>query len=514
MENNLFQGVRLNKGNTEFVIYAPKARRLELCIFSENEITETRIPMGKDKNGYWRAEFDGNLEGEKYGYRVHGKYDPSNKMFFNPNKLIVDPYAHEVTRSLYSLSEAEKEILTGNNDLDSASVAPKSVVRFLDKETLEKRFPFLYKKPHIPLGKTHIYELNIDNFSFENHRVSPENRGKLRSISEEISYFKDLNYNQIEFMPLTPTVAGKHLLQDLGLSDCWGYNPICHQAIDPRYGNIYDFFAIINDLHANGIEVCMDVVFNHTGEFDRDLFLLSYKALDAESYYRFAGHDFVNTTGCHNGFNTNSEQSGRVISDSLMFFADVAGVDAFRFDLAGDCALDNNLQFDPNGRFMSIVSEVSRKTGAKMSGEPWSATGGYFLGQMQDILEWNDKHEKTLRKFIRGDFGQVGNLAYYMSGGGVDNKINIFTKHDGTTQYDWATYHKKNNYENNENNNDGSDDNCYSPSIDNEQKLVKTKTAHALNTLARGVPLSLSGMFQSKGIYLALEDISFFLFRC
>lgn len=493
MNRDVFQGVRLNGKNTEFVVYAPKAQKLELCLFSDNEKIETKLVMEKDDKGYWRTEVKGNLDGQKYGYRAHGEYAPDKMMFFNPNKLLVDPYTLELSRSLFSLSEAEKEVLMGGNTIDSASVAPKSVVRFLDKDSLEKKFPYLYKKPNIPIGRNHIYELNVGNFSSNNSKIVPENRSKLKAISDEINYFKDLHYNQIEFLPLTPTVAGKQLIQDMGLIDQWGYNPICHRAIDPRYGNIYDFLSVVNDLHANGIEVCMDVVYNHTGEFDRDLFLLSYKGLDAESYYRFDNGNFVNTTGCGNSFNTNSEQSGRIIRDSLMFFAEVAGVDAFRFDLAGDCALNNNLQFDANGNFMQIVRDVAKKTGVKMSGEPWSAVGGYFLGQMSDIREWNDKHEKTLRRFVRGDFGQVGALAYYMAGGGVDNKINIFTKHDGATQYDWATYAQKNNYENNENNNDGSNDNYYSPSVDDAQRLVKTKTAHALNTLARGVPLSLSG---------------------
>ncbi len=492
----MFQGVRLKNNRTEFCVYAPKAQKLELCLFSDDEKTETKIPMRKDDDGVWRVKIEGNLEGQKYGYRSHGEYNPDNKCFFNPNKLLVDPYACEVTRSLNSLSEEEKHALCGDNDIDTANIAPKSVVRFLDKETLAKKYPYLYKKPKTEWGKTHIYELNVGNFSAEHPNVKPQNRGRLKAISEVIDYFKEMNYNQIELMPITPTMVGKQIIQDKGLVDQWGYNPINHHAIDSRYGSIYDFLAVVNDLHKNGIEVCMDVVYNHTGEFGPDLYLLSYKGLDAESYYRYSPQDnksFVNTTGCGNGYNPNSEQGGKIIKDSLMFFADICGVDAFRFDLAGDCALDNNLQFNPNGNFMKIVREVAEETGAKMSGEPWSAVGGYFLGAMDGISEWNDKHEKTLRKFLRGEYGQIGDLARYMAGGGVKNKINIFTKHDGVTQYDWVTYHEKNNYENNENNRDGSNDNYYSPSFSEEQKLVKTKSAHALNVLSRGVPLSLSG---------------------
>ena len=492
----MFQGVRLKNNNTEFCVYAPKAHKLDLCLFSEDETTENKIAMQKDENGIWHAEIKGNLEGQKYGYRSYGEYNPDNKCFFNPNKLLIDPYAYEVTRSLNSLSEEEKYTLCGDNDVDTAKIAPKSVVRFLDKASLEQKYPYLYKKPRIDWGKTHIYELNVGNFSAEHPNIKKEYRGTLKAISEMVDYFKDMNYSQIELMPITPTMVGKQIVKDKGLVDQWGYNPVNHNAIDPRYGNIYDFLEMVNNLHKNGIEVCVDVVYNHTGEYGKDLYLLSYKGLDAENYYRYSPHDnvsFVDTTGCKNGFNPNTEQGGKIIRDSLMFFADVCGVDAFRFDLAGDCALDNNLQFNPNGNFMKIVKDVADKTGAKMSGEPWSAVGGYFLGEMQDIHEWNDKHEKVLRRFIRGEHGQVGELARYLAGGGVDNKINIFTKHDGVTQYDWVSYFEKNNYENNEENRDGSNDNYYSPSMNEKEKLVKTKTAHVLNVLARGVPLSLSG---------------------
>lgn len=496
MTTDNFQGVRKLNDQVEFCVYSPKAKKVELCLFSQDEQTEKRVEMTKDEEGIWHALLDNVEDGQKYGYRTHGKYNPDENCFFNPNKLLVDPFAVEVTRSLHDINNNEKYILLSENDLDSSSVAPKSVVRFLDKETLEKKYPYLYQKPHTKWQDTHIYELHVNNFSAQNENIAEEKRGKIAALSDMVDYFKDLSYTQVELMPLTPTMADWQLQQKKGLCDQWGYNPINHHAIDPRYGNIYDFLEFVNTMHKHGMEVGMDVVFNHTGEYRKNQFLLSYKGLDAQSYYRYSPKDnksFVNTSGCHNGFNPNSEQGGKIIKDSLMFFADVCGVDAFRFDLAGDCALDNDLRFSPNSHFMKIVNEVADKTGAKMSGEPWSAVGGYFLGQMDGLYEWNDKHEKTLKKFIRGEYGQVGSLAYYMAGGENPKKINIFTKHDGATQYDWATYHEKNNYENNENNCDGTNDNHYSPSANDNIRLVKTKTAHALNTLARGVPLSLSG---------------------
>ena len=242
----MFQGVKLTNNRTEFCVYAPKAEKLELCLFSDDEENETKIPMIKDDEGVWHAKIEGNLEGQKYGYRSHGEYNPDNRCFFNPNKLLVDPYCHEVTKSLYTLNEEEKEILKGDNNIDSAKVAPKSVVRFLDKETLARKYPYLYKKPKTDWAKIHIYELNVGNFTAEHPEIKEENRGKIKAISETIDYFKDMNYNQIELMPITPTMVGKQIIQDKGLIDQWGYNPISHQAIDPRYGNIHDFLEMVN----------------------------------------------------------------------------------------------------------------------------------------------------------------------------------------------------------------------------------------------------------------------------
>ena len=496
MTENSFQGVRYIDGRTKFCVYSPKADKLELCLFSKDETKETKIPMQKNDDGFWSVAIDGKLEGQKYGYRSHGVFDPDNRLFFNPNKLLVDPYALEVTKSLHDITNKEKEILLGSNDVDSKDVAPKSIVRFLDKEELSKQFPYLYKKPNLSWSDVHIYELHVGNFTKLHPDISDEKKGRLEALEETINYFKSLSYNQIELMPITPTMADWQLDVEKGLSDQWGYNPINHHAIDPRYGNIYDFLSLVNAFHKNGIEVSLDLVYNHTGEFGKDAFLLSYKGLDADSYYRFSPQDnssFVNTTGCKNGFNPYTIEGAKIIKNSLMFFADICGVDAFRFDLAGDCCLDNELHFNKDSIFVKTIEEVAAITNAKMSGEPWSAVGGYFLGQIPSIQEWNDKHEKSLKRFMRGEFGQINSLAHYLAGGDGDNKVNIFTKHDGATGHDWATYSEKNNYENNENNNDGTNENLYSPSQNDEEKLRKTKSAHAINTLARGVPLSLYG---------------------
>ena len=233
MANTDFQGVRKIEDKVEFCVHSPDAEKVELCLFSEDEKVETRIEMEKDENGNWHFFADDIKEGQKYGYRTYGEYDPSKRRFFNAQKLLVDPYAYEVTKSLHNISTDDKYILLGDNNLDSVSVAPKSVVRFFDKETLAQQYPYLYKKPKIDWGKTHIYELNVGNFSSQNFDIDEEKRGKLSALSVSTDYFNDLSYNQIELMPITPTMADWHLEQQKGLLDQWGYNPINHFAIDP-----------------------------------------------------------------------------------------------------------------------------------------------------------------------------------------------------------------------------------------------------------------------------------------
>ena len=272
MTKDSFQGVKLENNNTTFSLYSPEAKKVELCLFDESETTETKIPMQKDENGVWHASLKGNLEGTKYGYRASGEYDPKKSLYFNPNKLLVDPYAIEVTKSLHNLTNNEKEALYFDNNIDSKDIAPKGVVRFLNKETLEKKYPYLYKKANTPWEKTHIYELHVGNLSKKHPDIAPQNRGKILALKDTINYFKALSYNQIELMPITPTMSDWQLDAQKGLSDQWGYNPINHHAIDPRYGSIFDLLEVINSFHQNGLEVCLDVVYNHTGELGKKRF--------------------------------------------------------------------------------------------------------------------------------------------------------------------------------------------------------------------------------------------------
>lgn len=485
---------------TVFSVFSEHAKNIELCLFSDDEKTQNRLQMQKDENNIWRASAENIPNGQKYGYRAYGEFDPSKGLYFNPHKLLVDPFAKELSASIV---DWENPALALTNNLDSAGIVPKSVVVFDDLQADALKYPYLNKKPHTEWKNTIIYEANVKGFSALHPDLPPEIRGKFLAFAhpEVVQYLKSLGITHLELMPVTTTCGGLQLKKELGLSDYWGYNPINHFALDKRFGSREDFKKMVNELHKAGIEVGLDVVYNHSGEFGAQHNLISYKGLDAPNYYRLTPWgDFVDTTGCKNSINTNTYITSRLIKESLEYFADTLGVDGFRFDLAGDCALDKNNQFDANGQFMQIVRNLAQSKNIKISGEPWSALGGYYRGNMECMMEWNDKHKETLRRFYRGDEGVVGQLAGHISGGeGLwynqkqTKYIRFIAVHDGFTAYDVVNYNEKNNWANNENNNDGTNNNASGVSPNQQIAYRRIKSMMAANILSRGVPLICAG---------------------
>ena len=498
MKRNL-GAIKKNDG-VEFSVYSCLAQKIELCLFSADEKTEQRIELHKNWDNIWSVELPHIKAGQKYGYRAYGEFAPSKGLYFNPNKLLIDPFAKELSASI---NDWENPALSLTNNLDSTDVIPKSVVIFDDWQSDEEKYPYLHKKPHTPWEKTIIYEANVKGFSALHPDLPDDIKGTFRALShpEIIQYLKALGVTHLELMPVTTTCGGLQLKKDLGLSDYWGYNPVNHFALDKRYGTRDDFKFMINELHKAGIEVGLDVVYNHSGEFGAKHNLISYKGLDAPSYYRLTENgELINTTGCDNSINTNSDIGNKIIKDSLEYFATDLGIDGFRFDLAGDCALNENQQFDANGRFMLTLRSIAEKYNVKISGEPWSAVGGYFRGHMDGLMEWNDKHEETIRRFYRGDENVVPELAGHISGGeGLyygQNKskyIRYVAVHDGFTAFDAVSYNEKNNWANNENNNDGSNNNTSSASPNEEIAFRRLKSMMVANILSRGVPLICAG---------------------
>ncbi|MBP5352447.1 MAG: glycogen debranching enzyme GlgX [Alphaproteobacteria bacterium] len=493
-------GVSRQNGKVRFSVFSEHAQNIELCLFSDDEKTETRIPLTKDENNIWSAELKDIKPGQKYGYRAHGEFAPEKGLYFNPHKLLIDPFAKELSSTL---KDWEDPAIALTNDIDSAYAVPKSVVVFDDPKKDEKDYPYLHQKPHRAWKNTVIYEANVKGFSALHPDLPEEIRGKFLAFAhpEVIQYLKSLGVTHLELMPVTTTCGGLQLQKEKGLSDYWGYNPINHFAFDKRYGTREDFKKMVNELHKAGIEVGLDVVYNHTGEYGAQHNLLSYKGLDAPNYYRMTEHgEFIDTTGCKNSINTNTPIVGRLLQDSLTYFTRDLGVDGFRFDLAGDCALDGNQHFDANGQFMRIVRQISADYGTKISGEPWSAMGGYYLGNMDGFMEWSDRNENYVRSFYRGDEYIVPRLAGHVSGGDdlwygqtQSKYIRYVAAHDGFTAYDVVNYNEKNNWANNENNNDGNNNNHSSVSPSREIAFRRLKSMMTANILSRGVPMICAG---------------------
>lgn len=493
-------GVTANGPKTIFAVYSEHAEKIELCLFSEDESTEKRISLTKGEDNIWVAELDNIKDGQKYGYRAYGEYAPHKGLYFNPNKLLIDPFAKDLSSTL---KDHEDSAIRLNNNIDSAYAVPKSVVVFDNPKEDDKKYPYLHKKPQTKWKDTILYELNVKGFTAQHPDIPEKDRGTFRALSNPviIQYLKSLGVTCLELMPITTTCGGLQLKKELGLSDYWGYNPINHFALDKRFGTRDDFKKMVNEMHKAGIEVTLDVVYNHTGEYGADGNLLSYKGLDAPNYYRMnPDGSFVDTTGCKNSMNTNTPIMGRLLEDSLTYFAKDVGIDGFRFDLAGDCALDGNNRFNENGQFMQIIRKISAQYNAKISGEPWSALGGYYRGNMKGIMEWNDKHEAAIRRFYRGDEWVVGELAGHISGGeglwyGQNHAkyIRYIAAHDGFTANDIVNYNEKNNWANNENNNDGNNNNHSSVSPSKEIAYRRLKSMMTANILSRGVPMICAG---------------------
>lgn len=494
-------GVSRQGKKTLFSVFSEHAQKIELCLFSEDEKEETKIPLKKDKENIWSVALEGIKAGQKYGYRAHGEFAPEKGLYFNPHKLLIDPFAKDLSSSI---KDWEDPAISLTNDTDSAYAVPKSVVVFDNPEEDAKKYPYLHQKPHTPWKDTIIYEANVKGFSAEHPDLPEEIRGKFLAFAhpEVIQYLKSLGVTHLELMPVTTTCGGLQLKKDKGLSDYWGYNPINHFALDKRYGTREDFKKMVNELHKAGIEVGLDVVYNHTGEFGAQQNLLSYKGLDAPNYYRMtADGQFINTTGCGNSMNTNTPIMGQLLLErSLNYFVQDMGVDGFRFDLAGDCALDGNTRFDADGQFMRVIRKISKEQGVKISGEPWSALGGYYRGNMKGMMEWNDQHEAALRSFYRGDEYVVPYLAGHISGGEglwygqkTSKYVRYVAAHDGFTAYDVVNYNEKNNWANNENNNDGNNNNHSSVSPSKEIAFRRLKSMMSANILSRGVPMICAG---------------------
>lgn len=494
-------GAHRTQNGVRFTVFSQYADKIELCLFSDDEKKEERIALQKGDNHIWAVDLANIFVGQKYGFRAHGAYNPNQGLYFNSAKVLIDPFSKEISKSV---DDWENPALRDNNSLDNAFLMPKSVVVFEDEASDRKKYPYLHKKLKTDWKDTIIYEAHVKGFSIQNIHIPVEMRGKFTAFChpQVIGYLKNLGVTHVELLPVTPSIGGLHLKKELGLSDYWGYNPMNHFALDSRYGTRDEFKQMVNALHQAGIEVGLDVVYNHSGEFGScGGNMLCYKGLDSPNYYRLAPDgSYIDTTGCGNSLNPNTDAFAGIIEASLRSFSRELGVDGFRFDLAADCALDSNHRFDKNSRFMQIIHKIQMQEGVKISGEPWSALGGYYRGEMGDMMEWNDKHKEAVRRFYRGDSGVASLLANQISGRegiGLDRNetkyIRYTAVHDGFTVYDSVTHYVKNNWANNENNQDGNNEEYVGVVPNEEMKFRRIKSMMACNVFSRGVPLICHG---------------------
>ena len=499
-------GASYSKENTVFSIYSEYAKNIELCLFSHDEKGEVHLPLEKDKDNVWSVSVPFVKPGQKYGYRVYGEYNPEQGLFFNPKKLAVDPYCLDVSREF---EDWENEALRVDNDIDSAPYMPKSIVVEQDSAKDAQKYPYLHQKPQIPWGKNSIYEVHVRNFTLQNFQLPEDERGKLKALANPIilDYLEELGVNNVELMPITPTSPSRNLKKSENRTDSWGYNPYCHFAVNPRYGNLEDLKTVINALHSRGMKLTLDVVFNHTGEYEAQGYknnALSYKLLDSLNYYHSNGNDksnYVNFTGCGNNFNLNSTAGQKLLHDYLDFIHNI-GVDGLRFDLGGDCALNQYGEFQHNGGFMQEIRYAREKLNMDICIEPWSALkgnySGYFSSAIKGVKEWSDRRHKFDARFFSSQPGLQGEFATQVAGSALIDPqeqssavIGTGRTHDGFSLLG-AFEHYKDTRPNGEDGRDGSSDN-YRKSTSKEELYLRATSNIAFDILSKGVPFMRAG---------------------
>jgi isoamylase len=464
-----------------FALFSQNATGVELCLFRDADDKEeaAKIQLTERTDQVWHCYLPDARPGQFYGYRVHGPYDPHDGHRFNPAKLLIDPYAKAITGAIrWSNDLFAYKVGSDKLDLDpdpdnSAGGVPKSVV-------IDSAFTWGDDKPlNLPYNRTIIYECHVKGMTQRHPDVPPELRGSYLGLCSDpmLKYFQDLGVTALELLPVHQFVVDRHLAER-GLTNYWGYNSIGFFAPDVRYatrglGNqVYEFKTMVKTLHAAGIEVILDVVYNHTGEGNHLGPTLSLKGIDNSAYYRLEPNDkrfYTDFTGTGNSLNMQHPRTIQLVMDSLRYWVDEMHVDGFRFDLAPTLAREL-YDVDKLSAFFDIIQQDPTLAKVKLIAEPWDVgPGGYQVGNFPvRWTEWNGKYRDSVRKFWKGESGQVGEMASRLSGSsdifkwsdrGVYASINFITAHDGYTLRDLVTYEQKHNEANGENNQDGHNDN-------------------------------------------------------
>jgi isoamylase len=463
-----------------FAIFSEHATRVELCLFDspDAEVESLTIPLPEQTDMVWHGYLPDVQPGQLYGYRVHGPFAPHAGYRFNPNKLVLDPYARALGRpvrwheSLFGFTFGTDD--TTFDTRDSAPYAPLAAV-------VDNAFTWGDDRPpRTPWHETLIYELHVKGFTKLNSQIPEPLRGTYRGLASEpaIRYLTSLGVTAVELMPVHQHADEWHLIQR-GLGNYWGYNTLSYFAPDLAYasaGNpldaVREFKMMVRALHAAGLEVILDVVYNHTAEGNHLGPTLSLRGIDNTSYYRLQPDQpryYQDFTGCGNTLNMRSPRVLQLIMDSLRYWVLEMHVDGFRFDLASALARELHA-VDKLGAFFDIIHQDPVLSQVKLIAEPWDlGEGGYQVGNFPTKwTEWNAKYRDTVRRFWRGDPGVVSELAtrlagssdlYEQSGRRPYASINFVTAHDGFTLADLVSYNEKHNEANGEDNRDGENHN-------------------------------------------------------
>ncbi len=461
-------GATFDHDGVNFAIWSGAAERIELCLFDQNGHESRRYELPGQTDGTWHGYLPGCDAGQRYGYRAYGSYDPEAGLRFNPNKLLIDPYARAIagefswSPNVFDFMHNGDEMLM--NTSDSAPFIPKCVVC----TNLAGRS----RKPAVPWSETIIYEANVRGYTMRHPAVSATERGKFRGMqnAEILAYLKSLGITTIELMPVHEFIDEEALVKR-GQRNYWGYNSINYFTPASRYSISsprQEFREMTDAIHDAGFEVLIDVVYNHTGETDRFGPTLSFRGIDNLSYYRTVPGDpgqYINDTGCGNTVNADHPRVRELILDSLRYWATEMGVDGYRFDLATVTARTANGFSDEHPLLQAIASDKVLN-GLKFIAEPWDlGPGGYQLGKFPaQWSEWNDQYRNSVRRFWRGDHGEASEFAsrlhgssdiFEHSGRRPAASINFISAHDGFTLADVVSYEQRHNAANGEGNRDG-----------------------------------------------------------
>ncbi len=470
-------GAKWTGSGVNFAIFSQHATRVELCLFDDSGVMETeRIPVYWKSGDIWHCHVPGLGVGSVYGYRVYGPYDPNNGHRFNHNKLLLDPYAknivggYEWSENSYGYSFDDDRGDLSFNEQDNIKFVPKAKVTSpMMKGQVENR-------PKVPLQDTIIYETHVKGLTMLHPDVPEKFRGKFMGMAEPviIDYFKRLGVTTIELLPIN--LIGKHLfLEERGLSNYWGYDPINYFVIDPRFG-VNDirseFRYMVNSYHEAGLEIILDVVYNHTGEGNQLGPTWSFRGIDNKSYYGLVdGKEryYQNDSGCGNILDVNNTRVNQMVMDSLRYFVDEMGVDGFRFDLAATLIRDGKGGISSSPKFLAAIEQDPILSRVKLIAEPWDlGYAGWNTGQFPaSFSEWNDNYRDAVRSFWnkKGDAGIFAGVLtgtahlFNYNGRHTQASINFISSHDGFTLHDLVSYNHKHNEANKEDNMDGSNNN-------------------------------------------------------